>query len=126
MTKKPAQRRLEVNLEELDRIIDHGMRAPLSESDGQKIKTALHAMANRLTPKRSTEKTSTVLEKLVPKPAVPPDEEGASPAGHGRHGAAAFAGATRVSIPHATLHSGDTLVRNAAREKSTGKRNRPH
>ena len=71
MSRSEAQRPIEVNLEELDRIIDHGMRAPLSEADGQKIKAALHAMADRLTPKRSTEKTSAVLEKLVPKPAVP-------------------------------------------------------
>jgi hypothetical protein len=53
MRKKAARRRIEVNLEELDRIIDHGTRSPLSESDGQKIKAALHAMADRLTPKRS-------------------------------------------------------------------------
>jgi Flp pilus assembly protein TadB len=61
MRTKAARRRVEVNLEELDRIIDHAMCAPLSESDGKKIKAALHAMADRLTPKRSTEKTSAVL-----------------------------------------------------------------
>ncbi len=107
MKKRLARRRIEVNLEELDRIIDRGMRTPLSESDGQKIKTALHAMADRLTPKRSTEKISAVLQKLVPEFAVAPDDERSSSAGHGRHGAAAFAGATRVSIPHPTLQSGD-------------------
>ena len=31
-----------------------------------------------------------------------------APAGHGRNGAAAFVGADRVSIPHATLLPGDT------------------
>jgi hypothetical protein len=70
MRKKAARRRIEVNLEELDRIIDHGTRAPLSESDGQKIKAALHAMADRLTPKRSTEKTSAVLATAAQKPAA--------------------------------------------------------
>jgi transposase len=107
MKKQSSQRPMKVNLEELDRIVDQGMRSPLSESDGQKIKAALHAMADRLTPKRSTEKTNAVLDKLVPKPTVPADEEGSSPAGHGRHGSAAFAGATKVSIPHATLQSGE-------------------
>ena len=63
--RQKAARRIEVNLEELDRIIDHGTRAPISESDGQKIKAALHAMADRLTLKRSTEKTSAVLPKLA-------------------------------------------------------------
>ena len=106
--RKTARRRVEVNLEELDQIIDHGMRAPLSEPDGQKIKAALHAMADRLTPKRSTEKTSVVLATGASKPAGPAEGEGSSPAGHRRNGAPAFAGATRVTIPHATLQSGDT------------------
>jgi transposase len=116
MKRKIARRRIEVNLEELDRIIDHGTRAPLSESDGQKIKAALHAMADRLTAKRSTEKTSAVLEKPVSEPAVPAEDEKVSPPGHGRHGAAAFAGATRVSIPHATPQPG-----NACPECGAGK-----
>jgi len=106
MRKKATRRRIEVNLEELDRIIDDGTRAPLSESDGQKIKAALHAMADRLTPNRSTEKTNAVLAKPAPKPTVPEGED-SSAAGHGRNGAAAFAGATRVTIPHATLQSGN-------------------
>ena len=41
-----------MNLEELDQIIDRSTRAPLSEAEGQKLKTALHAMAERLLPKR--------------------------------------------------------------------------
>jgi len=107
MKAKAARRRIEVNLEELDRIIDHGMRAPLSESDGQKIKTALHAMADRLTLKRSTEKTSAVLPKPAPQPSVPAEGEDSSAVGHGRNGNAAFAGATRVTVPHATLQPGN-------------------
>lgn len=86
MRNKAARQRIEVNLEELDRIIDHGTRAPISESDGQKIKAALHAMADRLTPKRSTEKTSAVLPKPAPRSFVPADGEGCSPGGHGRNG----------------------------------------
>jgi transposase len=105
MKKKATRRSIEVDLEELDRIIDHGTQAPLSESDSQKIKVALQAMADRLTPKRSTEKTSAVLPNPDPKPSAPANDE--DPAGHGRNGAAAFAGATRVTIPHATLQSGD-------------------
>jgi rubredoxin len=114
MRNQAARRRIEVNLEELDRIIDHGTRAPISESDGQKIKAALHAMADRLTPKRSTEKTSAVLPKPAPKPAAPAVGEDSS--GHGRNGVAGFAGATRVTIPHATLQSG-----NACPECGAGK-----
>lgn len=69
---KSSRWRIDVNVDELDRIIDGAMRAPLSESDCQKLKTALHAMAKRLVPRRSTEKTSAVLE-TVPAAAAQPD-----------------------------------------------------
>jgi hypothetical protein len=40
--------RLDVNLEELDQIIDRGTHAPLSESEGEKLKRVLHALAGML------------------------------------------------------------------------------
>src|SRR5713101_9626454 len=99
------RRRIDVNLEELDQIIDRSTQAPLSESEGQKLKTAIHAMAERLTWKRTTEKTSAVL----PQDTAPnkPETGKSTPASHGRHNAAAFSGAARVTSTHATLHSGD-------------------
>jgi transposase len=100
------RRRIDVNLDELDEIIDRSTRAPLSASEGQQLKTALHAMAERLMPKRSTEKTSAV----VPRDAAPagqPENSTPAPSGHGRHSAAAFRGANRVAVAHATLDSGD-------------------
>jgi len=100
------RRRLEVNLEELDQIIDRGTRTPLSESEGQKLKTALHAMAEKLVRKRNTEKTSAVLATDAALAENPGAGDSAS-AGHGRHGAAAFTGARRVWVAHATLHAGD-------------------
>ena len=101
-----TRRRIDVNLEELDQIIDRGMQAPLSESEGRQLKTALHAMADRLQRPRSTEKTSAVL----PRDAAPADQpaSGASaPDGHGRNSAAAFRGAHRVATANATLDAGD-------------------
>jgi transposase len=99
------RRRIEVNLDELDQIIDRSTQAPLSEAEGQKLKTAIHAMAERLSWKRTTEKTSAVLPQDV---ALDKPEIGESaPAGHGRHSAAAFSGAAKVASTHATLHSGD-------------------
>jgi hypothetical protein len=78
MSKVNRPRRIDVNLGELDQIIDRSMRAPLSEAEGQKLKTALHAMAERLWWKRSTEKTSSIL----PPEAVPAEKPGESaPAG---------------------------------------------
>ena len=108
MKRKSSRRHIEVNLHELDQIIDRGTQAPLSASESQKLKTALHAMADRLIRKRSTEKTSAVLNPSAA--AVPPPQsptEKAASAGHGRNSAAAFTGAQRVPIAHATLHSGD-------------------
>src|ERR1700674_2677655 len=97
--------RVDVNLDELDQIIDRSTRAPLSESEGQKLKTALHAMAERLVRKRNTEKTSAVLPDAAQ--AGKPETGESAPAGHGRNGAAAFTGANKVAVAHATLHSGD-------------------
>ena len=106
--KARPRRRIDINLEELDRLIDRSMQTPLSASEGGKLKTAMHAMADRLLGKRNTEKTNAVLET----PPTPATESTSSdkkviPAGHGRHAAAAFIGADRVVVPHATLHSGD-------------------
>jgi transposase len=104
-----SRRRLDVNVDELDRIITAAMQAPLSEADGNTLRTAVHAMADRLMPRRSTEKTRAVLEAAPGKAGraatgtTKPDPI----KGHGRHGAAAYTGAARVDIRHATLHSGD-------------------
>ena len=100
------RRRVEVNLDELDQIIDRSTRAPLSASEGQKLKTALHAMAEKLVRKRSTEKTRVVLPPGWG-PAGKPEAGASAPVGHGRNGTAAFTGANRVAVAHATLHSGD-------------------
>src|SRR3954452_18973817 len=58
---KKARRRIDVNLEELDRVLDGAREAPLSESDHGKLKDALHALAEMLVQPRNTEKTSAVV-----------------------------------------------------------------
>jgi len=110
MKSRSSRRRIDVNVDELDRIIDGAMRAPLSETDGRTLRTAVHAMAERLVKQRSTEKTSAVLNKPQGSgtaPGVPSDTGKSRAAGHGRNGAAAFTGANRVAVAHATLQSGD-------------------
>src|SRR5437868_14625182 len=98
MKKKASRRRIDVNVDELDRIIDAGMQAPLNEADGRTLKTAVHAMAERLVRRRNTEKTSAVLEPKAPPAAVdtPPEPEKSTPAGHGRNGADASTEADRI------------------------------
>jgi len=98
-------RRIDVNLDELYQIIDRSTRAPLSESEGQKLKTAIHAMAERLVRKRNTEKTNAVLRDTTQ--AGNPETGESAPGGHGRNAAAAFSGANKVAVAHAMLHSGD-------------------
>src|SRR5579863_44248 len=107
MKKKASRRRIDVNVDELDRIIDAAMREPLSETDGRTLKTAVHAMAERLVRRRNTEKTSAVLAPKAPPAAVDTQQPEKQAAGHGRNGAAAFTGANRVRVVHATLQSGD-------------------
>src|SRR4051794_7695393 len=70
MKKKSSRRRIDVNVDELDRIIDDAMGAPLNETDGRTLKTAVHAMAERLVQWRNTEKTTAVLEPKAPPSAV--------------------------------------------------------
>jgi transposase len=107
MKEKTRRRRVDVNVEELDRIIDDARSAPLSEADSEKLKTALHALAERLRPQPKTEKTSAVLgdaETTMPEGA---QAESQSSTGHGRNGAAAYHGAKKVPILHAKLSHGD-------------------
>ena len=107
MKKKTSRRGIDVNVDELDRIIDAAMREPLNENDGRTLKTAVHAMAERLLRRRNTEKTSAVLEPKTISSAGTTAPEPERPAGHGRNPAAAFTGADRVRIKHALLKSGD-------------------
>ena len=107
--KKSARRRIDVNLDELDRVLDGARQAPLSEADYEKVKDALHAMAAMLVRPRNTEKTSAVLDEAEDsgKAATQPDTSAAPPAGHGRNGAEAFGGAQKVEITHQSLKHGD-------------------
>ena len=107
--KKSARRRIDVNLDELDRVLDGARQAPLSEADYEKVKDALHAMAAMLVRPRNTEKISAVLDEAEEssKATTQPDTNAAPPAGHGRNGAEAFGGAQKVEIAHQSLKHGD-------------------
>jgi transposase len=106
MKRKTPCRRVDVNVEELDRIIDDARTAPLSEADSRKLKTALHALAEHLA-ERKTEKTSAVFgDAEAPAPeTLQAKAERAS--GHGRNGAAAYRGAKKIVIRHTRLVHGD-------------------
>jgi transposase len=99
--RRPA---MDVNLEELDRVLDHARETPLSEPDYEKLKSALHALAGMLPQPRSTEKTKAVLGQ----PETPAPKNDAEPVqGHGRNGASSYTGAKKVAVTHPTMKPGD-------------------
>lgn len=106
MKAKPPNAPIEVNLEELDRIIDGGMQSPLSKADGEKLKNALHALAKRAAPRlRSSEKARDLLAGGNSLPATKSGQP--APKGHGRNGPSEYTGASRVQIRHETLRPGN-------------------
>ncbi len=105
---KPGRQRIDVNLDELDKVLDGARQAPLSEADYDKLKGALHALAAMLVRPRTSEKTKAVVEQTE---AVETSETTASSqtahSGHGRNGAQTYAGAEKVDIAHPELRHGD-------------------
>ncbi len=102
-------RRIDVNLEELDHVLDEARQAPLSDADYDKLKNALHALAAMVVRPRNSEKTNAVLPLPQNTEAAKPNtkESGTPPPGHGRNGADAFHNARKVNIAHPTLKHGD-------------------
>ena len=99
---KTTRRRMDVNLEELDRVLDGARQSPLSEKDHDKLKDTLHALVAMLVRSRNSEKTSDVL----PKPEAPPTPEANEPQkpGHGRLGSVASRWkSTRLNSSHPRL-----------------------
>ena len=108
--KRGFRRRIDVNVEELDRVIDETEKGPLSEADRQKLRTTLHALVESLERRRNTEKTSAVLgdqDSTAPPEEAQPEQGENKPAGHGRNGANTFRGAEKVQIAHTSLRSGN-------------------
>lgn len=108
--KTARRRRVDVNLDELDRVLDGARQAPLSEDDYEKLKEALHALAAMLVRPRTTEKTSAVLGKSEGAEAgagTQPETDVPPPPGHGRNGAEAFVSSRKIAIAHAKLKHGD-------------------
>jgi hypothetical protein len=120
---RTSRRRLDVDVEELDRVIDAAENGPLSQADRQKLKTTLHALVERLAQKRNTEKTNSVLEPQASSSVAAESPEPSAPAGHGRNAAAAFTGAEKVSVQHAQLKPGDPCPE-CREEEYTGRKSR--
>lgn len=118
--------RLEVSREELEALLEQARQEPLPEDGYQKLRAAirtLHYVTELLEKKEttlkelrellcpaSTEKTEKVLqqagiETVDKKSANSPKKPRK---GHGRNAAAAYRGAMKVAVPHASLKPGDS------------------
>ncbi len=144
---KPAIERIELSMEELERLLERARVEPLPEEDYQKLKAAVDTLeyltelvADKDTTIRhlrqlllpaSTEKTKDVLAKAgaaVANPASqskpedgPEQSKDEAQPGHGRNGAEAFTGAEKVDVPHQDLKHGDRC-RSVGKATSTGRR----
>ena len=130
---KPVTERRDVTSEELEALLD-GAREALGEAGYQKLQAAIRTLGyvtelleareatlerlRRLLCHSRTEKTEAVLQQAgietgekkhkVPGPAgtLAGAPKSTAP-GHGRNGAAAYRGARKVEVPHASLKAGD-------------------
>ena len=102
---------MEINLEEIYRILDSARRQPMSEAEYEKVRTAVAALAEKAAPRsRTTERTRVVVPDQNPdQPAEKEPTANGKPAqsGHGRNPGSAFTGAHRVIVTHATLQAGN-------------------
>jgi transposase len=119
--------RIDVSCEELEALVEVA-RAALGEAGYQKLQAAIRTLGyvtellqnqeatlaslRRLLCHSSTEKTSKVLKQagIDSGDSKPPGVSQSSKrvtAGHGRNGAAAYRGARKVAVPHASLKTGD-------------------
>ncbi|MFH1844396.1 MAG: IS66 family transposase [bacterium] len=122
MTKRKP-RRLEVGRQELEAILER-TRGSLSLSDYEKLKAAVDTLGlltseleakgtsierlRRLIFGSSTEKTSRVLGTAgEPNGPIAGSEEKKKRPGHGRNGVAAYRGAEKIPVTHASLAHGD-------------------
>lgn len=124
--KEPEQ--IEISTEELEALLGR-VRSVLTEEDYQKLEAVVRTLGyvtkllenreatldtlRRLLCRSSTEKTAQVLQRAgieaSQQTARPPKERAANrpTAGHGRNGAAAYRGAHKIVVSHASLKTGD-------------------
>lgn len=124
----PTLPRIDLRMEDLERLVDRTRHTPLTEGEHATLKAAIDTLGylahlveqkgttldglRQLLFGATTEKTRDVLARAgvdtPPAPRAPRDDEPDRDAGgHGRHGAAAYTGARQVPVPHAQLHYGD-------------------
>jgi transposase len=120
--------RIDVSTKELEALLEQAKQEPLREEGYHKLKAAIRTLGyvtellekkettlaalRELLCSASTEKTDKVLKHAgintgEKKPESPSKKPKRTAAGHGRNSAAAYSGAQKVKVPHASLKPGD-------------------
>ena len=120
--------RIDVSTKELEALLEQAKQEPLREEGYHKLKAAIRTLGyvtellekkettlaalRELLCSASTEKTDKVLKQAgintgEKKPESPSKKPKRTAAGHGRNSAAAYSGAQKVKVPHASLKAGD-------------------
>ena len=128
----PTIPRIDLRMDDLERLVDRARQAPLTEDDYTTLKAAIDTLGyvaqlveqkgttlaglRQLLFGATTEKTRDVLARAgldTPASAGPRGDEADQARrdrranGHGRHGAEAYAGAHHIDVPHPRVHHGD-------------------
>ena len=107
---KRSREPVEINLGELDRLLDRTREGPLSDGEREKLRTALHVLADKACAKtRTTEKTRAVVKQpsLTDEAGTAAVKQSAARKGHGRTRSRDYTGAEKVIIRHTELKAGD-------------------
>jgi transposase len=101
------RRRVNVDIEKLDHLVEKANENVLSDDECGTLKDAIHAMAENIAARyRTTEKINKLFEPQESEKALPEDGAPSAKPNHGRNGADAYTGATKVEVTHPTLSSG--------------------
>jgi len=98
---KTSRKSLPVDIGKLDQIVDTARQQPLSKSEADALKEAIHSLADQLSWQRDSEKL-----KRLQKKEQPPQEPKDKAKGHGRNPVSAYESATTVEVPHEELKPG--------------------
>lgn len=107
--RKGKRKEVEVDVKELDSILDQAVEKPLSQAEADKLRAAIHTMAERIhSERRSSEKLDKMIDEVADKdPDGKPKEESlppksprsnTGPGRNGRNGADAYTSAVRVPV----------------------------
>jgi len=117
-----SRQRLDIDIEELDRLLDRTREGPLSDAEREKLRTALHVLAEKASLKtRTTEKTRAVvkLPALTDEAGAAADKQRATRKGHGRIRSNGLCGSGEGGRPARRSEGRRCPARNARRERYT-------